>query len=103
MDQEANRIRKENSYNFYSSKLIDKKTIRQATKKGDRYLAEDLTQEEATPEGKTEFTIEVQREAFEIKTQGAEHDASVNTQIQDSILRVLALCTNELNKSYPLQ
>ena len=53
-------------------------------------IVDSIKQQEASEEGKTIFTIEVQKEAFGIITEGTAHDASVDTEIQDQIFRALA-------------
>ena len=53
-------------------------------------IVDSIKQQEASEDGKTIFTIEVQKEAFGIITEGTAHDASVDTEIQDQIFRALA-------------
>jgi hypothetical protein len=62
-------------------------------------IVDSIKQQEASEDGKTIFTIEVQKEAFGIITEGTAHDASVDTEIQDQIFRALASQFQKLKSS----
>ena len=77
---------------FKTSELQTKLTKAAADyhrRKGEHAEAQKIELLSETDEGKTQFKIEHQQEAFGLTDEGSTHDASTDTRIQDLILREL--------------